>query len=56
MKIIIELPTWLGDTVMSTPAFENLLNYFEDPEITLIGSFVAIEASKNHPSVIKISI
>tara|TARA_B110000008_G_C16971386_1_gene564055 strand:- start:2930 stop:3862 length:933 start_codon:yes stop_codon:yes gene_type:complete len=53
MKIIIELPTWLGDTVMSTPAFENLLNYFEDPEITLIGSFVAIEASKNHPSVIK---
>ena len=51
MKIIIELPTWLGDAVMSTAAFENLLHHIEDPEITLIGSFVAIEALKNHPNV-----
>ena len=53
MKILIELPTWLGDTVMTTPAIENLSNFFNDSEITLIGSFVAIEALKNHPKVNK---
>ena len=35
MKILIELPTWLGDTVMTTPAIENLVNFFGDVEITL---------------------
>ena len=53
MKILIELPTWIGDTVMATPAIENLVNFFNDSEITLIGSFVAIEALKNHPKVTK---
>ena len=53
MKILIELPTWLGDTVMSTPAIENLVNYFNDSKITLIGSAIAIEALKNHPNVTK---
>jgi len=24
MKLLIELPTWLGDAVMTTPALENL--------------------------------
>jgi len=52
MKILIELPTWLGDTVMVTPAIENLSNFFIDSEITLIGSVVATEALKNHPQVI----
>jgi heptosyltransferase II len=53
MKILIELPTWLGDTVMATPAIENLTNYFNASEITLLGSLVAIEALKNHPNVTK---
>ncbi len=53
MKILIELPTWLGDTVMATPTIENLSNFFNDSEITLIGSIVAIEALKNHPNVTK---
>jgi heptosyltransferase-2 len=53
MKIFIELPTWLGDSVMVTPAIENLVNFFNNLEVTLIGSFVAIEALKNHPKVIK---
>ena len=53
MKIFIELPTWLGDTIMVTPAIENLANFFNDSEITLIGSFVSIETLKNHPKVIK---
>ena len=53
MRILIELPTWLGDTVMATPAIENIVNYFNNVKITLIGSYVAIEALKNHPKVIK---
>ena len=54
MKILIELPTWLGDAVMATPAIENILNYYNDVEITFIGSFVSIEVMKNHPKVVKI--
>ena len=53
MKILIELPTWLGDAVMTTPAIENLVNHFSDVEITLLGSSVSVEALKNHPKVIK---
>lgn len=52
MRILIELPTWLGDAVMSTPAIENLLNHFKDSEVTLLGSFISIEALKNHPKVV----
>ena len=36
MRILIELPTWLGDTVMATPAIENIVNYFNNVDITLI--------------------
>ena len=53
MKILIELPTWLGDAVMATPAIENLINYFKDSEIILVGSTIAIEALKNHPRISK---
>ena len=53
MKILIELPTWLGDSVMTTPAIENLANAFNDSRITLIGSLIAIKALKNHPKVTK---
>ena len=53
MKILIELPTWLGDTIMATPAIENIVNFDNDVQITFIGSFVAIEAMKNHPKVVK---
>jgi heptosyltransferase II len=51
MKVLIELPTWLGDTVMTSPAIENLVNHFVDIEITLIGSSISIEVLKNHPNV-----
>jgi heptosyltransferase II len=53
MKILIELPTWLGDAIMTTPAIENLIEQFNDAEIILIGSIISIEALKNHPKVIK---
>jgi len=53
VKILIELPTWLGDAVMATSAIENLATFFDDSEITLIGSDIAIDALKNHPKVTK---
>jgi heptosyltransferase-2 len=53
MRILIELPTWLGDCVMSTPAIENIVNFYDDIQITLIGSFVSVEAMKLHPKVVK---
>ena len=53
MKIFIELPTWLGDSVMASPAIENLVNFFSDTEITLMGSVVSIEALMNNPKVTK---
>ena len=53
MKILIELPTWLGDCIMATPAIENIVNFYNDVEITFIGSFVSIEAMKSHPKVVK---
>ena len=30
MRILIEIPTWLGDAVMATPAIENLINYYNE--------------------------
>ena len=53
MKILIELPTWLGDTIMTTPAIENLITSIDKVEITLIGSLVSVETLKHHPNVIK---
>jgi heptosyltransferase II len=54
MKILIELPTWLGDAIMATSAIENIVNFYNCLEITLVGSFISIEAIKNHPKVVKI--
>jgi len=51
MKILVELPTWLGDAVMATPTLENLYATYPDARITLIGSTVATEALKAHPRV-----
>ncbi|HIP30369.1 MAG TPA: glycosyltransferase family 9 protein [Sulfurospirillum arcachonense] len=51
MKILIEVPTWLGDAVMTTPAIENLIHSFPDAKITLFGSFISTQALKAHPNV-----
>lgn len=51
MRIFIELPTWLGDAIMTTPAIENLIERYPDAEMTLFGSFVSTEALKMHPKV-----
>ncbi len=56
MKIFIEIPTWLGDAVMTTPAIKNLLKNFPDAKVTLFGSFVSTEALKMHPQIEKVVI
>ena len=53
MRILIELPTWLGDAVMASPAIENIIQNYINPEITIIGSSVSTEAMKAHPMVVK---
>ena len=56
MNIFIELPTWLGDTVMATPAVEELINMYPEARITFFGSFVSIEALKNHPNCLHVEV
>jgi len=51
MKILIELPSWLGDAVMSTAALEALLSANPEAEVTLLGSPVSTEALRFHPQV-----
>ena len=56
MKILIELPTWIGDAVMTTPAIENIISHYNKLEITIIGSLVSTEILKNHPKVVKVEV
>lgn len=49
MKILVILPNWLGDAVMATPAIEALCSVYPDAELTLVGSYVSIEALKYQP-------
>ena len=53
MNIFIELPTWLGDTIMATPSIEALIEKFPEAKFTFFGSFISIEALKNHPNCIR---
>lgn len=52
MKLLIEVPTWLGDAIMATPAIENLCEHYENLEITIVGSFVSTKLFENHPNVV----
>ncbi len=49
MRVLIVLPNWLGDAVMATPAIELLLQYYPHARFTFVGSYVSIEALKDHP-------
>jgi len=49
MQILVILPNWLGDAVMTTPALELLVHYYPQVEFTFVGSYVSIEAIKHHP-------
>ena len=56
MRILVELPTWLGDSVMVAPALENLISFHKDSEVILLGSTTSIEIFKNHPHVSQIRV
>jgi heptosyltransferase II len=53
MRILIELPSWLGDTVMATPAIENLIKFYSHSEFIIVGSTISIEVLRNHPNISK---
>jgi len=49
MKILIILPNWLGDAIMTTPAIELLSKHYTNARFTFVGSYASIEALKYHP-------
>jgi len=52
VKILVELPSWLGDTVMISPSIENLLKIFPNASFIFFGSKVSIELMRSHPRCI----
>ena len=54
MRVFIELPTWLGDSVMASAAIENLVQNEKNLQIVFFGSFVACELYKSHPNCEKV--
>jgi heptosyltransferase II len=53
MKLLIEVPSWLGDTVMCTPAIENIIKILNKPDITLIGPLSSIKLFENNNHITK---
>ncbi|OCL83695.1 MULTISPECIES: glycosyltransferase family 9 protein [Arcobacteraceae] len=53
-KIFIEIPTWLGDAIMATPAIENIIKSYPEAKITLLGSYVSTQAYKDYPNIEKV--
>lgn len=56
MNIFIELPTWLGDTIMTTPAIEELVKLYPNTKITFFGSYISTEALKSHPQTLHVKV
>ncbi|MCT7595254.1 glycosyltransferase family 9 protein [Aliarcobacter butzleri] len=53
-EIFIEIPSWLGDAIMATPAIDNLIITYPDAQITLLGSFVSTQAFQGYPNIKKV--
>jgi heptosyltransferase II len=56
LRIFIEIPTWLGDAVMVTPAVENIIQNYPTSKLIIFGSFIATKLFVNHPNLEKIII
>ena len=56
MKLFIEVPTWLGDCVMATPAIENIISQYPHAKITLFGAYVSTAIFQDHHHIEKIII
>lgn len=54
IDIFIEVPTWIGDAIMTTPAIEALLD--TNTKVTFFGSFASTSLFENHPNKDKIII
>ena len=54
MKLLIEVPTWLGDCVMATPAIENIAETYPECELVLFGSFLSTRLFLEHSNVDKV--
>ncbi len=50
MRLFIELPTWLGDSVMASMAIELIATNFKDAQITFFGTKMCLELYKPHPN------
>ncbi len=55
-KIFIEIPSWLGDAIMATPAIQNIIKTYPDAKITLLGSFVSTQAFENYENIEKVMV
>lgn len=44
------MPNWLGDAVMATPALDNLIRHFGQPEVVLVGSAPVAAMFENDPA------
>jgi len=51
MRILIELPTWLGDCLMATPAIYNILKLNQKSTITFVGSKISVDILSNFPNL-----
>lgn len=56
MRILIELPTWLGDSVMASSAIENLVMNYQNAKIVFFGSVAATGLYDEHKNTEKIVI
>jgi heptosyltransferase-2 len=56
MKLLIEVPTWLGDAVMVSGAVDKLIGNLNPNTVIIFGSFVSTELFKNHPKVSQVII
>lgn len=54
MNILIRIPNWIGDAVMSIPSIEVLKFNYKNSKISLIGRKPAIEIFYNYPGVSEI--
>ena len=55
-KIFIEIPTWLGDAIMCTPAIENITKKYPNAQIILFGSYVSTQALGKNKNISKVII
>jgi len=54
MKILIEVPSWIGDCIMATPAIQNIIEAHPDSQIYFLGPSNSISLFKYHPNCIKL--